>query len=80
MRLLRPTETGRGSEGQISHEAIKADRPLPTVVYRESEIHVKFGFLIHSQFLSAKIASCKILPFDSLLVSVSLNVQKACRP
>ena len=29
MRLFRPTETGRVSEGQISLEAIKADRPLP---------------------------------------------------
>jgi len=26
MRLLMPTDSGRGSEGQISHEAIKADR------------------------------------------------------
>jgi hypothetical protein len=26
MRLLRPSETGRGSEGQILHEAIKAVR------------------------------------------------------
>jgi len=43
MRLLRPTETGRGSEGRISHEAIKADIPLSTVVNRESEIHAKFG-------------------------------------
>jgi len=53
MRLLRPTETGRGSEGKISHEAIKADRPLPTVVNPESEIHVKFGLQTPSQFLLA---------------------------
>ncbi len=38
MRLLRPTETGRASEGQILHETIKANRPLPTVVNQESEI------------------------------------------
>lgn len=43
MRLLRLTETERGSEGQISHEVIKADRPLPTVVHLDSEIHDKFG-------------------------------------
>jgi len=77
MRLLMPTETGRGSEGQISHEAIMANRPLPTVVNRESEVNVKFGLLTTSQFLSALIASCKIWPSDPLSVSVSLNVQKA---
>jgi len=49
---MRLTETGRGSEGRISHEAIKANRPLPTVVNRESDIHVKFGLLTPSQFLS----------------------------
>jgi len=48
MRLLKPTETGRGSEGQISHQVIKANRPLPTVVNCESEIHVKFGLLTPS--------------------------------
>jgi len=80
MRLLRPTEAGRWSEGRISHEAIQADRPLPTIVNQESEIHVKFGPLTPYQFLLALIASCKIQPSDPLPVSVGLNVQKACRP
>ncbi len=76
MRLLRPTKTGRGSEGQISHEAIKSDRPLPTVVNQESEIRPSDP----SQFLSALITSCKIWPSDPLPVFAGLNVQKACRP
>jgi len=43
MRLLKPTETGRGSGGQFLDEAVKASS---TVVNQESEIHVKFGLLI----------------------------------
>jgi len=80
MRLLRPTETRRGSEGQISHEAIKADRPLPTVVDQECKIHVKFGLLTPTQFLSTLIASCKNCPSETIPVSVGLNVQKASWP
>ncbi len=78
-KVLRPTQFWGGrSEGRITHETIKADRPLSTVVNRESEIHVKFGLLTLSQFLLALIASFIIQPSDPLPVSVVLNVQTAC--